>query len=210
MFQECALIIFARNPVFGQVKSRIAKRTDPETALSIYNQLLAITRENVKTFKGVTFVFYSSYIEQNDIWVNVEKRLQSPDDNLGKCLKAALRSLNDVYKYKIIIGTDCPELSEHIINQALVALKDHDVVIGPAKDGGYYLIGLTQDYTTLFEEIHWGSSEVLAQTLNQVNQLNLSCALLPELHDVDEISDWEQYLSRLRDKTSAPYEQNYK
>lgn len=210
MFPEDALIIFARNPVFGQVKTRIAKQTDPETALDIYKHLLAITKENVKTFNGVIFVFYSSFIEEDGFAPQVEKRLQAQEDNLGERIKSALLSLTNINRRKIVIGTDCPELNEHILIQAQTALNSYDVVIGPAVDGGYYLIGLNQDYVELFDGINWGSAEVLKQTLAQVNKFKLTHTLLPELQDIDEIVDWEQYQLRLRDKTAAPDEHHDK
>ncbi len=96
----------------------------------------------------------------------------------------------------LLIGSDCPGINPAIITSGLEYLQQHDLVLGPASDGGYYLIGLSgrlakqeHNYARLFQNIDWGTDQVLQQTLNQARKTNLSFALLPELHDIDRPED---------------------
>lgn len=89
----------------------------------------------------------------------------------------------------VLIGGDCPEITTEIILQAFQALKTCDIVIGPATDGGYYLIGLSRPRAELFQGINWGTEKVFHQTLQKVQALQLSCQILPTLRDVDAPED---------------------
>lgn len=118
------------------------------------------------------------------------------DGDLGQRLERAFReSFQAGCRRVIVVGTDCPSLSETIVRQALDHLRDHDLVIGPATDGGYYLIGLARHAESLFQDISWGGDRVLQQTLTAALQAKLSIAVLPTLADVDRPDDlavWEQ------------------
>jgi hypothetical protein len=98
-------------------------------------------------------------------------------------------SFNHKIEKTIIIGTDCPDLTQNLIEEAFLALNSQDVVLGPASDGGYYLIGLSQSFPMLFNHIDWGSDRVLAQTKNIIEQEKLSVYDLPVLTDVDRPDD---------------------
>lgn len=91
----------------------------------------------------------------------------------------------------VAIGADCPQLNTRHFEQAFKLLKTHDVVLGPAADGGYYLIGLNQPQAKLFDNIAWGTSAVFGQTIAIANTLNLSVAILEQLRDVDRPEDLE-------------------
>jgi uncharacterized protein len=93
------------------------------------------------------------------------------------------------YSKAVLIGTDVPSLTEHILNDAFNKLDNNDIVIGPAYDGGYYLIGMKSIQTFLFQNIEWSTTKVLAQTISKIESHNLSYSLLPRLHDIDEEKD---------------------
>ena len=97
-----------------------------------------------------------------------------------------------------IIGTDCPDLDRGIILEAFEKLLDHDLVFGPAKDGGYYLIGLRRVFPELFRSIPWGTDQVLETTRAISRKLGLSIAYLPELADIDRPSDLPHWQNRFR------------
>ena len=97
------------------------------------------------------------------------------------------------YKSIVIIGSDCPAVTRALVNEALHKLLRHDAVIGPAADGGYYLIGLCRSAPELFTDIDWSTEQVLNQTIERCNAVHLTHALLPELRDIDLVEDLEFY-----------------
>ena len=188
---EKALIIFAKNPEIGKVKTRLALTLGNEQALSIYKELLEQTVANTSSLPFKKFVFYSDYIEQSDIWPNewYSKELQIGYD-LGERMKNAFAALFEKgFTDVVIIGTDCPSLTQEIVCTAFHNLKDHDVVMGPAEDGGYYLLGIKKNQPSLFENIKWSTETVLKETIKKCGELNWNHYLLPVLNDVDEEKD---------------------
>jgi rSAM/selenodomain-associated transferase 1 len=97
----------------------------------------------------------------------------------------------------VLIGTDCPTLQSNHLNEAFEALTHSDLVVGPATDGGYYLIGMNRRADYLFEGITWSTSQVLSETLNVASQQGLTTTLLHELDDIDTQEDWERYRSQI-------------
>ena len=121
---------------------------------------------------------------------------QQRGDDLGQCMSHALTSaLADGANQAIIIGTDCPLMSPAYIAQAESALETADVVLGPAEDGGYVLIGCKRAEPALFRDIDWGTDQVLEQTLRAASQAQCSIAMLATLWDVDRPEDWQRFLS---------------
>ena len=232
---ENALIIFIKNPQLGKVKTRLAKTVGDEKALEIYLELSKITRENCQMLSQKTqllrgqsaiqpYVFYSDFINKNDDWSNdiFEKAVQSGDD-LGDRMSNAFTFILQNYAKACIIGSDCPTLSTAILEAAFESLDNHDFVVGPSTDGGYYLLGMNvntppqysgfQDtlpkseipipkstpphlspWEYLFENMVWSTENVLSETLKRIKAQHKTVALLPELTDVDEEKDWINYL----------------
>ena len=188
-------MIFVRNPELGKVKTRLAKTIGNEKALHIYNLLLDHTNNVVKRVNTDKAVFYSDYINSNDQWKNDGfLQLMQKGNELGeKMTNAFLKAFNLGYKKVIIIGSDCFDLDENIINQAFANLNDDEVVLGPAKDGGYYLLGMKAFYPSLFRNKAWSTESVLSDTLLDISKLNISFKLLPTLSDIDEEKDLKQY-----------------
>ena len=190
---KCALIIFTRNPELGKCKTRLAKVIGDVSALKVYEYLLQHTANVSKEVDADRFVFYSESIEDNDIWDNsfFSKRLQKGND-LGERMQNAFQQLFDSnYKSVIIIGSDLLDLNSVLINEAFSRLNEYDVVIGPAKDGGYYLLGLKAVHPNVFKNKKWGTKTVRKDTLNDLK--NNTVFTLDQLNDIDTFEDMKPY-----------------
>ena len=198
---EQSLIIFAKNPIPGKVKTRLAATMGDEAAFAVYQQLLDHTVAVTKALPVLKTVFYSDFIETSDIWERriYQKQLQQGSDLGERMSHAFANSFTNGQNETAIIGTDCFELTEAIITAAFVHLKIHDIVIGPARDGGYYLLAMKQYHPELFENINWSTNQVFDQTAGLCKELNLSVFQLPVLGDIDHESD----LERFRDQSGA-------
>ena len=139
-------------------------------------------------------LFYSNFINQEDDWSEsaFQKHLQK-GVHLGERMQAAFQLAFEQHSKVIIIGSDCASLDTQLIESAFNQLDEHPFVIGPAKDGGYYLLGMNAFYPSLFENIAWSTETVLPSTIQRIQALNKSYALLPELSDIDFEEDWEKY-----------------
>jgi uncharacterized protein len=188
---QTAIIIFVRNPVLGKVKTRLARDIGDHKALNIYKQLLLKTLNAVKPFECKKFVFYSETIIRDDLWEldGFVKKVQS-GESLGEKMK---NSFSEIFlagfKKTIIIGSDCPDLETTDLNQALLMLDSHDVALGPAMDGGYYLLGMKKMYAGLFDNKPWGTDMVLPETLHDIEASGLSFFKGRILNDIDTIED---------------------
>lgn len=186
-----ALIIFAKNAEIGQVKTRLATTIGNEAALAVYQQLLLHTSAATSQLPVDKFVFYSKYKEQEGVWNNKHffKEVQEGND-LGERMKNAFAAiLQKDYDKVVIIGTDCLDMNAEIITNAFTAMDSADVVIGPAEDGGYYLLGMKKLYPELFENMQWSTDLVLPETIRKCVDLQLKYSLLPVLNDIDEEKD---------------------
>ncbi len=189
MSTKAALIIFQKNVVYGKVKTRLAATVGNDEAMWVYQQLLRHTYAATKGLAADKIVFYSDYKERADWDDAYQKKIQQGND-LGERMKQAFEDIfQNGYQKVIIIGTDCPELTERIIIDAFERLERYTIVIGPAADGGYYLLGMKALYPQLFENIHWSTDKVLSETLQHCRNNHLSYCLLSRLHDVDEEKD---------------------
>jgi len=185
------LIIFVKNPEIGRVKTRLAKTIENEQALSIYQKLLLYTKEITKGLNADKSVYYSEHIDNNDLWDNMlfSKHLQRGDD-LGERMQNAFADAFAQGKERvIIIGSDCLELETYMIKEAFAVLENNDVVLGPAKDGGYYMIGMTAFLPTLFEDKNWSTDDLLMDTILDLKKMNAKYYLLKTLNDIDTIED---------------------
>jgi len=188
-----ALIIFTRNPELGKCKTRLAKTIGDKSALDIYKYLLQHTAIVAKKVEARRYVFYSEHINHNDIWnvAHFKKKLQTGHDLGERMLNAFKNLLNSGYEKVVIIGSDLLDLSEDIIDDALEKLDFNDVVIGPAKDGGYYLLGMKTLHPEVFKNKTWGTETVRQETLNDLQNSNVF--LLQELNDIDTFEDMKHY-----------------
>lgn len=191
-----ALIIFVKNPELGKVKTRLAATAGSEKALEIYKLLLRNTKQVTKYLSQDKWVFYSDRIDSNDLWENTEytKALQSGDDLGQKMLNAFKHCFDKGYNKVSIIGSDMMEINEFFIRKAFTSLENHDIVIGPTKDGGYYLLGMNDLYSSLFHNKKWSTESVFQDTISDITRLGLNYNELDMLNDIDTENDWKAYL----------------
>jgi rSAM/selenodomain-associated transferase 1 len=184
-----ALIIFTRNPELGKCKTRLAATVGDEAALNIYTFLVHHTVDITTPLNADKFVYYSVKKRMEDCWdnANYRKHLQQGDD-LGIRMKNAFAEVFEMgYEKAIIIGSDMYDMNTSELQNAFLQLAKNDAVIGPAVDGGYYLLGMKGKHTPVFENKTWGTNTVLENTLKDLQHLKV--ALLEEKNDVDYYDD---------------------
>jgi hypothetical protein len=184
------LMIFVKNLIPGMVKTRIAEDIGIDKALDVYMELVHQTHKVSKKVSADKAVFYSEYVEIEDIWSNgdFEPKVQK-GHTLGEKMSNAFDEAFDSYNKVVIIGSDCYELTTKIIHEAFEQLEEHDVVVGPAKDGGYYLLGMNAFFPQLFENKEYSTDRVFDELMEETQSLSLSCYQLPQLSDVDTVED---------------------
>lgn len=189
------LLVFARVPALGRVKSRLAAGVGEPAALAAYHELLAITRTAIVEAGMPATIWLADAAgpeptaTETQEWAGLAACCQPPGD-LGERMTAAFAAAFAAGASRVaIIGTDCPGLRASHLRQAFALLEEHDVVLGPATDGGYYLLGMRQPQPELFRNKTWSTASVLADTLADAQRLGHSVALLPELRDVDTADD---------------------
>ena len=196
------LIVFAREPIPGQVKSRLAASIGDRAAAELYETMLQDVLKTASQLIGIETVVYWA-CEEETLPLLADKyrcnsRLQSQGD-LGQRMQAAFEMMfAEGCDACCIIGSDAPDLPLSYIQEAyqLLAAQKTDAVFGPSRDGGYYLLGLRQVWPKLFANISWSSSEVLEQSLAAAMDSGLSTVLLPEWQDIDTIEDLLAYQER--------------
>jgi rSAM/selenodomain-associated transferase 1 len=182
-------MIFTRNPELGKGKRRLAATVGDEKALEIYKFLLEHTRAITKNIYGIKQVWYSERVHEKDDWDNLAyEKYEQKGEDLGDRMKYAFEQAFKKHDSVIIIGSDMYDLSALEIDEAFKKLNDHDAVIGPAEDGGYYLLGFKNSIPTgIFENKDWGTSTVLQETLKDLEKVDY--VMLEERNDVDTEED---------------------
>lgn len=192
--QKVALIIFVRKAELGKVKTRLARSLGDQKALLIYKILLEHTRDITLPLECSKFVYYSTSVPDKDIWNEplYESRAQE-GESLGERMSLAFREVfARGFDKALIIGSDCYQLSTPILRKAIEELETHEAVIGPAKDGGYYLLGTTRFIPELFQGKLWSTEMVTKQTIQDFEFLKIEYHILEILNDIDEESDLEK------------------
>jgi len=188
-----ALLIFARNPELGKVKNRLAKTIGKEKAFEIYTKLLLNVYTETKSLKCNKYLFLTERTDTNLFDDTFIQKIQSGADLGVKMMNAIRLVFEDGNEKAVLIGTDVPEITDVILNDAFQKLSEHDVVLGPAKDGGYYLIGMNENLPSLFENMKWSNEKVLSITLERISSMNKSNYLLEELADIDTEEDLREW-----------------
>jgi len=193
------IILFTRLPKPGAVKTRLINRLGPQGAAELHDKMtihvLRRIQPILKVRKIQLQVYYCGGSRKEMVnWLGNAYALYSQQgSNLGQRMEHALtRIIRQGADRALLIGSDCPALDADILSRALDSLDSHDLVLGPAADGGYYLIGLRagkNGYANLFANIDWGTDQVLQQTLTQAKKSRFSYTLLPRLHDIDRPED---------------------
>jgi hypothetical protein len=196
-----ALGIMARYPRAGETKTRLAVALGPNQAADFYSicarTIFCEMRQAPAPVTKYIFFTGSSNLNKVGQWTGDGFHLLSQaGKDLGSRLANSFSKLFSAGISKaVLIASDVPDISLTVINEALSALESHDIVLGPAHDGGYYLIGMKKLTKALFTGINWGSEEVLQQTLIRAAKSNLSLYLLPTLIDIDSIEDLRLWLA---------------
>lgn len=190
-------------PELGKVKSRIAETVGVSRAYEIYVLLLKRCRNLLETVDEsveveVTFAEPFDFIKgQQFFGMRPFYSLQASGDLGQRMCVAAIRGFEGGARKVILIGSDCPSITAQHISQAIRILDEVPVVFGIARDGGYYLFGMTRIIPELFGDLPWSSEELLAQSIARLTESGIPHGLLPELNDIDTIEDWEDYVSSL-------------
>jgi rSAM/selenodomain-associated transferase 1 len=193
------LIVFVKAPRPGQVKTRIAQAIGPQAACDAYIALVKVLVGNLRALSNVQMRF-----TPDDALAEISRWLQpawtSAPQGQGDLGQRLVRAFRDAFaagaQRVIVIGSDSPDITQHDMEAAWSALESRDVVLGPAEDGGYWLIGLRSEHPTLFEDIPWSSSVVFEQTLARAKCAGLSTYLLRQLPDIDTAEDLHRFQTR--------------
>ncbi len=183
------LLIFTRNPEIGKCKTRLAATVGDENALAIYKFLLNHTVRITKNLKATKQVYYSENVWEADVWDNAiyQKKTQNGDDLGDRMENAFKEGFESGFDKIIIIGSDMFDLNQNDIDNAFLQLNNAEVVLGPADDGGYYLLGLKSLEIDVFRAKQWGTATVLKDTLNNLKHKKVK--LLESRNDVDVYED---------------------
>jgi rSAM/selenodomain-associated transferase 1 len=206
-----AIVIMAKEPVENQVKTRLTPRLDPQTASKIYHGFLLDRIEQVENlrevdhFVAITPESSGSFFE--DIIPKDFTLLRQKGKDLGERLSNISNTLFESgYKKIVIMDSDSPNLPSDLITSALTELNNADLVLGPCKDGGYYLIGLSSHESKIFQDIPWSTSKVIEITKERAKAQGKNISLLEKWYDVDTIED----LIRLKNDLDRHHEKpNY-
>jgi uncharacterized protein len=195
-----ALVIFAKAPIPGQVKTRLCPPLTADEAATLHGSFVLDTLERTKAAVGKLKLPFDRYLACSPSTMAVffkimeerqgVKLIDQVGDDLGARMKQVFETMfGRGYQHVLIVGTDVPSLPLEHYQQALALLDKHDLVLGPAHDGGYYLIGLNKPMPALFENIPWSTDRVLSLTREKADRLGVSPALLSAWRDIDTIDD---------------------
>jgi rSAM/selenodomain-associated transferase 1 len=195
MSHKNLLIVFTKYPIPGKAKTRLIPAIGREKAAELHRLMtertictagLLAAREAV----SLKIFFEGGNLEAMRAWLGKRDFKRQVSGDLGKKMLAAFeQGFSGKAQKIVIIGTDCPALTPALLRAAFLNLKTNDLVLGPAEDGGYYLIGLRKRAAFLFQDISWGSKEVFSQTQTKAAEYDLSLATLETLRDIDRPVD---------------------
>jgi len=186
------LIVFIKNTKLGTVKTRLSKSIGDTAALKIYRALVEHTKQVTDSMTMDTHVYFSTNY-RTEKWNNASYNIQV-GSNLGERMSNAFKKgFEEGYSQIILIGSDLPDISKVIIEKGFDALLDSTVVFGPAKDGGYYLVGMNEFQSCIFENKSWSTSELLEETLIELHDNHIKIALIDILNDIDTFEDLKTF-----------------
>ncbi len=212
---DTALVIFAKAPIPGQVKTRLCPSLTPDEAATLHGSFVLDTLERTKTAAmklkipidrhlacapSKTHVFFKIMEERQGVTL-----IDQVGEDLGARMNQVAHTLfSQHYRHVLIMGTDVPTLPLDRFSQAIALLKDHDLVLGPALDGGYYLISLKRTIPELFADIPWSTDQVLTSTQQKAKALGLTTALIEPWRDVDTIADLHALIEACNAEAQRP------
>ena len=194
MKNDCALIVFAKAPVPGTVKTRLARVMGDEAAARLSSRMLTetLTHAIEAGIGPVELCCAPDTTHPEFMRAAIERGVgltSQGEGDLGARMHRALTRSLHAHRHALLIGTDAPSLDAARLRDAAAALHTHAAVFVPAADGGYVLVGLAQPMSALFDEIAWGTGQVMAQTRERLRASGIDAAELASVHDVDEPED---------------------
>ena len=211
-----ALILFAKTPRPGAVKTRLQPGLSPKDAAELYRAFILDLLKASTRLRGLTRILGCDPTQKTPFFQALAdheklKLINQKGRNLGERMKNAIKTANRMgYGRVVIIGTDSPTLPMALIRKAFKLLDRNDLVIGPSFDGGYYLIACSKPISGIFQGIAWGADQVLSTTMKKVVDQRIKCELLPFWYDVDTIQDLRflkdhlNFMNRDRSSKIAP------
>lgn len=198
-----SLIVFAKYPVPGQVKTRLATKIGDPATVILYGHFVSYTIRKFANSNDLNelrvAVAQESYLEKfRQDFPGADKYVaQKNTDDLGARMQNAIHQcLEEGFQKIAVIGTDSPQLPTEYVRNAFDLLDKNEIVIGPANDGGYYLLAVSQNHPCLFDGISWGTKNVLKQTVAAIEQNKLSYLLLPTLFDIDDFDSLQKLVRK--------------
>ena len=193
--KSSALIIFQKSFISGKVKTRLAKTLGDEKALSVYKKLVEITYDQIPTDLLDVLIWFTPAIEKlnHPLHERASFYIQKGDELGSRMVNSFESAFRSGFEKVLIIGTDCPFITADIYRKAIEMLDDNDYVIGPANDGGYYLLGAKESPEEIMKNIEWGTDTVLRSTLKLIEQEGKTHSLLVDLSDIDDAEDYKEF-----------------
>jgi rSAM/selenodomain-associated transferase 1 len=201
-FTQRRVLLFIRAPELGRVKTRLEKKMDAATVLTLYRHFVEDTLERLTAGGYDIIVFFSPLHKEPVIrvWLGDTAHLQpQTGKTLGEKMRNAFSTVFSMdVGQAVLMGSDFPDLDMRIIDEAFAFLQKKDVVIGPAEDGGYYLIGFRKDAFDgdVFADIDWGTDHVCRQTMRHIHAAGLNGHVLPVWQDIDTYEDLVAFYHR--------------
>ena len=202
MSKTNCVIQFAKWPVYGNVKTRLAAHLGHDSARDVHIRLATEVYSNLCRVEGADIEIHVDAIDvadqqlENgvlDEWHRASLLKLQYGADLGARMARAISEGLKSYDKVLIVGSDCPSVDCQYLDSAFAALNDSSMVIGPAEDGGYVLVGASSPIGSVFDGVEWGGAKVLAQTVSNAEHLNISVGLLEERWDVDELADYVRW-----------------
>jgi uncharacterized protein len=213
-----ALVIFAKAPIPGQVKTRLCPPLTSDEAATLHGSFVLDTLERTKAAVGKLKLSIDRYLactpSTSHVFFKIMEERQGVTlidqvgDDLGARMHQAVEAMfSRGYRRTILTGTDVPTVPLQYFEQAITALENHDLLLGPALDGGYYLIGINRTIPELFTDMPWSTDQVLTLTQDRAAQIGLRTALLQPWRDVDTLADLEALIEACAAETKKPKNQ---
>ena len=199
-YPDCLFIQFAREPVAGAVKTRMMPHLSPQEACALHAELVlwtagTLVAANLGRVELAVAGEAGHALFEACLGLGVAGLTLQRGANLGERMYDALVAGLDRFGRVVLVGSDCPFIDRSYLRQALEALQRVDVVLGPAADGGYTLVGARRVPREMFEDISWGTAAVFTETTGQLRRLGLPWAELPTLNDVDRPEDLAAWMT---------------
>ena len=204
--RSAKLVIFLKAPRLGTVKTRLAASLGHAAALSAYKKITERLFKNLRRLPGVQIRFSPDDAEPEvREWLGngFDFQPQGSGDLGERLYRAFEETFSAGNERVVVIGSDCPYVTKNDVRAAFDCLETHDAVLGPANDGGYWLIGLRARQPALFKNIKWSTESVLKETLSRAGKTKLNVHLLRTLDDIDTAEDWERFLAFERENGTS-------